>query len=110
MKLLLDQNLSHRLVGALESSYAGSIHVRDIGLASASDDVVWSRAQQHGLMIVTKDADFHQMSLLKGHPPKVVWIRRGNCSTAEIEEILRTRRADLEAFDRDPVASLLTLD
>jgi len=74
--LLLDQNLSHTLVGALESSYAGSIHVRGIGLASASDDVVWTHAQQHGLMIVTKDADFHQMSLLKGHPPKVVWIRR----------------------------------
>ena len=63
MKLLLDQNLSHRLVGVLESSYGGSIHVRDIGLASASDDAVWSHARKNGFMIVTKDADFHQMSV-----------------------------------------------
>ena len=110
MKLLLDQNLSHRLVSALESSYPGSIHVREFGLLSAPDDAVWSHAQRHGLMIVTKDSDFHQMSLLRGHPPKIVWIRRGNCTTAEIAEILTIRHADLEGFDRDPAASLLTLD
>ena len=110
MKLLLDQNLSHRLVAALESSYPGSVHVRELGLQSAPDDAVWSHAQRHGLMIVTKDADFHQMSLLNGHPPKIVWIRRGNCSTAEIAEILMIRQADLEAFDRDSAAALLTLD
>ena len=110
MKLLLDQNLSHRLVATLESSYPGSVHVRELGLQSAPDDGVWSHAQRHGFVIVTKDADFHQMSLLKGYPPKVVWIRRGNCSTDEIAEILMIHRADFEAFDRDPAAALLTLD
>ena len=110
MKLLLDQNLSHRLVATLESSYPGSRHVCEFGLQSAPDDAVWSHAQRHGFVIVTKDADFHQMSLLKGHPPKIVWIRRGNCSTDEIAEILMIHRADLEAFDRDSAAALLTLD
>lgn len=84
--------------------------MREFGLQSALDDAVWSHAQRHGFVIVTKDADFHQMSLLKGHPPKIVWIRRGNCSTDEIAEILMIHRADLEAFDRDSAAALLTLD
>ena len=53
------------------------------------DRVVWEYAHQHDCMIVTKDADFSEFSLLLGFPPKVIWIRRGNCSTKEIEALLR---------------------
>ena len=55
-------------------------------------NVVWAYAAEHRFVIVSKDADFHQRSFVLGHPPKVVWIRRGNCSTAEIEAILRDRQ------------------
>lgn len=110
MKLLFDQNLSPHLVGLLKDLYPGSIHVRDVGLERADDQVVWDYAIRHQLTIVTKDADLHQMSFLYGHPPKVVWIQRGNCSTSEIEMLLRTRCNDLVAFEGDPASSFLALN
>jgi predicted nuclease of predicted toxin-antitoxin system len=58
---------------------------------------------------VSKDGEFHQRSFLLGHPPKVVWIRRGNCSTRDIETLLRDRLPDLLTFDTDPGASFLAL-
>jgi len=110
MRFLFDENLSPRLVSALADLYPGSRHVRDVGLASADDATVWSHAAAGGFTIVSKDGDFHQRSFLFGHPPKVIWIRRGNCSTATIEAILRTRHADVHAFAADPDAALLALD
>jgi predicted nuclease of predicted toxin-antitoxin system len=59
VKLLFDQNLSHRLVTALRQEYPGSQHVRDVGLREADDTAVWEYAAQHGLTVVTKDGDFH---------------------------------------------------
>ena len=109
MKLLLDQNRSQRLTGSLEDLYPGTIHVSKVGLESADDETVWRFALQHGLTIVSKDSDFRQQSFLFGHPPKVVWIRRGNCSTVEIEAILRDRYNDLIVFEQDIEASFLAL-
>jgi predicted nuclease of predicted toxin-antitoxin system len=78
-------------------------------LQAADDDTVWTYAAQHGFVIVSKDADFHQRSFVLGHPPKVVWIRRGNCSTVEMEAILRSHEADLLAFERDDREAFLAL-
>jgi predicted nuclease of predicted toxin-antitoxin system len=109
LKLLFDQNLSPRLGAALADVFPGSVHVRDAGLAAASDDAVWEYAKVHGLAIVSKDADFHQRSFVFGHPPKVVWVRRGNCSTRDIEALLRLRADDVRAFDLEGEASFLVL-
>ena len=110
MKLLFDHNLSHRLVTALQHDYPDSTHVRDIGLSTASNDAVWQYAARHGFTVVTKDADFHQRSFLFGHPPKVVWIRAGNCSTAMIETLLRRHRTHLQAFAVEPNGAFLILE
>jgi len=109
VKFLFDQNLSPYLVQALASLYPDSIHVRDVGLERSDDQIVWNYALNHGFIIVTKDADFHQMSFVYGHPPKIVWIQRGNCSTNEIEEILRRRFADINMFDADTDSAFLSL-
>ena len=110
MKLLFDHNLSHRLVTALNHDYPDSTHVRDIGLSTASDDAVWQYAAQHGFTVVTKDADFHQRSFLFGSPPKVVWIRVGNCSTSMIETLLHRHRTHLQAFAVEPNGAFLILE
>ena len=107
--MLFDHNLSPRLVRSLTCVYPGSIHVRDVELQSADDLIVWRYARDNGFTIVSKDSDFHQLSFLHGHPPKVVWIRRGNCSTDEIESILRRYSIDLSDFDADLSASYLAL-
>lgn len=109
MKLLLDENLSPNLVQALSQEYPGSAHVRDLGLRSGTDQAVWERARTEGYTVVSKDSDFRQMSFLFGPPPKVVWIRLGNCSTAEILALLRSRKAALQSFLEDSEAAFLVL-
>lgn len=109
MRLLLDQNLSDKLLRILEDHYPGSVHVRHVGLARADDEDLWAYAKGEGLVIVSKDSDFHQRSLVRGHPPKVVWIQTGNCTTDHIAELLRRHREDLGAFVDDSEASFLIL-
>jgi predicted nuclease of predicted toxin-antitoxin system len=109
VRLLLDQNLSARLLTILGNLYPGSAHVREIGLQAADDDTVWRYAAEHGFVIVSKDADFHERSFVHGHPPKVIWIRRGNCPTDEVAAILRDRQAEMLAFERDEEGSFLAL-
>jgi predicted nuclease of predicted toxin-antitoxin system len=110
VKLLFDQNISHRLIRTLQLEYPDSRHVRDVGLRDAADTVVWQYAAQHGFAIVTKDADFHQRSFLYGHPPKVIWVRIGNGSTAMIESLLRRRVVEVAAFSSDSESAFLILD
>lgn len=109
MRLLFDQNLSPRLVARLANDYPGAAHVSDFGLDTADDRTVWDYARANGFMIVSKDVDFSEMSLLLGFPPKVIWIQRGNCSTQEIEDILRSNFTVIEALDQDPNAGIMIL-
>ena len=109
MRLLFDQNLSPGLTMPLSDLFPGSLHVREVGLQSADDANVWDYATEHGFVITSKDSDFHQRSFLFGHPPKTIWIRRGNCSTSEIEAILREHYSELEEFKRDEQGSFLAL-
>jgi predicted nuclease of predicted toxin-antitoxin system len=74
MKLLFDENLSPKLVSLLADLFPDSLHVRDAGLKTADDHLVWQYAQNHALVLVSKDSDMHQRSLVLGDPPKVVWV------------------------------------
>lgn len=80
-----------------------------MGLATADDQAIWRYAAQQQLAIVSKDSDFQYRALLHGHPPKVVWVRLGNCTTATVATLLRARQSDLLAFEADVVASILVL-
>ena len=109
MRLLFDENLSERLVSSLGDAYPGSSHVRAVGLAGATDERIWSYAAAREHLLVTKDEDFHRLSVLRGAPPKVVWIRLGNCATADIARLLRFRREQMEAFAAHTDATFLAL-
>ena len=109
MKLLFDQNLSYRLVKSFAAEFPGSAHVRHVGLEKALDGPIWDYAKENGFVIVSKGSDFHQRSFLYGHPPKVVWIRRGNRSTATLESILREHQDDLVKFAESEQGSFLSL-
>ncbi len=109
MKLLFDQNLSHQLTHLLSDLFPNSLHVRDVGLKAADDPTVWNYAKEHGFVIVSKDSDFHQRSLVLGYPPKVIWIRLGNCSTAEIKQLLRQYEDAIKSFEGDSEATFLSL-
>jgi len=109
MRLLLYENLSPKLKEFLSDVYPGTTHVRDVGLHAAQYEDVWRYAAEQGLTIVSKDSDFRQRSFLFGHPPKVIWIRLGNCSTTEVEALLRTHSENLITFDQDEQGSFLAL-
>src|SRR5258708_19670907 len=96
--LLVDENLAARLVPELADLYPDCIHVRDRGLAGGSDRAIWQYARDHGLVIVSKDEDFQRLSVLYGAPPKVIWIRLGNCSTTDIIPFLPTPRSKHRRF------------
>jgi len=80
-----------------------------LGLGQAQDLEVWEHARANGYLIVSKDSDFSEMSLLRGFPPKVVWIRRGNCTTWEIEEILRQNHRLVEKLAQSEDEGILLL-
>jgi predicted nuclease of predicted toxin-antitoxin system len=109
MKLLLDENISPKLAAKLLDIYPDSAHVRQFGLTCKWDLDVWKFAKANGFAIVSKDSDFNQLSLLWGHPPKVIWARTGNCSTAEIAELLRRCSVLIHTFNEHPNESLLVL-
>ncbi len=66
MKLLLDQNLSRRILSDLAPAFSGSSQVQLLGLESADDRQVWRHARDHDFVIVTLDSDFHELATLYG--------------------------------------------
>lgn len=109
MKLLLDENLSFRLVASLAGEFPDSTHVRDVGLLGAEDRRIWAYAARHGFLLASKDTDFYERSLVFGAPPKVVWLRIGNSSVADTASLLRRQYVVIRRFYEDPEATFLPL-
>ncbi len=98
MKLLLDQNLSRRLLPDLIKYFPASTQVQLASLDRADDADIWSHAKQHGFVIVTKDADFAELALLRGYPPKVIWLNCGNVSNAVVRRTLLDNAETIQHF------------
>lgn len=109
MKLLFDQNLSPRLASRLNDLFPDSNHVYPLGLDHVLDSEVWDYARDNGFIMVSKDADFSELSLLHGHPPKLIWLRLGNCTTAQIERLLRSSYEAIEQMNQDSLVGILSL-
>jgi predicted nuclease of predicted toxin-antitoxin system len=110
LKLLFDQNLPSRFIASLADLFPDSAHVRFIGLATADDQTVWEYAREKGFAIISKDSDFHQMSFLYGAPPKIVWLRCGNCTVVKLEGIIRRNHIGISEFLKAAESALLVID
>lgn len=107
MKLLLDENLSRRLVPFLQHDYPGSSQVVLLGMESASDTEVWQKARVDGYVIVTRDTDFQESSLVWGQPPKVIRLKTLNQSrAATLKVLIENRDAIAEALVSNDLASV----
>ena len=102
MKLLLDQNISHRLIASLIEAYPESTHVAYLDMGDAIDEDIWKYAKEHDFCIVTQDADFHEYCLLYGGPPLVIWLKCGNQRKQVILEKLQNAQKDIERATLDP--------
>ena len=107
MKLLLVENISRRLVPFLQHAYPGSNQVVLLGMESASDKEVWQRTQQDGYVIVTRDADFQELSLVWGQPPQVIWLKTLNQSrAATLKVLIDNRDLIVESLTTNRLASV----
>jgi predicted nuclease of predicted toxin-antitoxin system len=98
VKLLLDENLSPRLLAAIIDLFPDSSHIEECGLKGTTDAHIWQYALDHGFTIVSKDSDFADRSALLGGPPKVIWLRIGNCTTARAEFVLINLASRIQDF------------
>ena len=107
MKLLLDENLSRRLVPLLQQEFPGTTQVTLLGLESASDQVIWLRAKQDGYVVVTRDADFQELSLVWGAPPKVMRLRTPNLNRMAVLKMLLDHKAEIhQSLEIDSMSSV----
>lgn len=109
MKLLLDENLSRRVVPSLSEEFPGSDHVVYLGMDHDDDLRIWDYAKINDFTIVTKDKDFLQRSVLVGHLPKVIHVTIGNCPVAKIVELLIDQKGHLKAFHKHLSKSYILL-
>jgi predicted nuclease of predicted toxin-antitoxin system len=109
MKLLFDHNLSPKLINKLVDLFPDSNHVYLLNLDKTDDEIICDFAGKQNFVIVTKDSDFNDLCLAQGFPPKIIWIRRGNCSTEAIEHILRNHFEGIINFYTDRTLGVLML-
>jgi predicted nuclease of predicted toxin-antitoxin system len=98
IRLLLDENLSEQLLSPLADLFPGSEHVRNLIRGDTPDRAAWELARTGGFVLTTRDEDFVNMSVLRGTPPKVVWLNVGNSRNAVISALLQTHAADIQSF------------
>lgn len=110
MKLLFDQNLSPKLIFWLKDSFPGSKHLQDLGLNEASDKEVWLFAKDNNFIIISKDTDFINLHSINGFPPKIIWLKKGNCSTRSIYQIIYKHTNRIKTFIRDSNHGILILN
>ena len=98
MRLLFDQNISFRITKKIQSFFTGCMHVSACGLSDREDSDIWQYAKNNDYVIVTFDSDFYDISIISGHPPKIIWIRSGNLTTNEIAQLLINNKEAIHSF------------
>ena len=109
MKLLLDENLSHRLVRRIVDLFPGSAHVSDHGLLRAGDSEIWEFAKGNGFCIVSADSDFYDRATMMGPPPKVIWLKGCDYPTQAAEELIRGQSIRVAEFLEESERAVLVL-
>lgn len=102
MKLLFDQNISFRVIRGIKDIYPDAKQVRELNLDNATDREIWSFAKREGYTIVTFDSDFYDLNLIRGIPPKIIWLKLGNITTADIITTFRENIDLIQEFLTNP--------
>ncbi len=110
MKLLVDQNISHRIVPLIEHLFPNTFHVKDLGLVDSNDFEIYRYARQHQFdAVVTLDEDFYILQVKHGIPPKIIWLRTGNCSTKILVEKIISHQNIINDFLNDTAFDYLEI-
>ena len=110
MKLLFDQNISFRLIERISNLYPDAKQVRELGLENVTDNEIFEFAKKNDYSIVTFDSDFCDLNILKGFPPKIIWIRTGNTTTKNLEIIVKNKYERIKSFMQENFGCLEIID
>ena len=102
MKILFDQNISHRVLNRIQDSFPEAKHVREFNMQSSSDQIIWKFARENGFALLTFDSDFNDLATLYGIPPKIIWLRIGNTVTDNLAKIILQKKEAIDTFLNDP--------
>jgi predicted nuclease of predicted toxin-antitoxin system len=109
VKLLFDQNVAPELARRLDDLFPGSEHVFNLDLHEVDDQALWEFARANQFIVVSKDADFSEISMVLGFPPKLLWLRIGNCRTSDIEDLIRSNYESVLLLVEDEQRGILSL-
>ena len=109
MKLLLDHNISPDLIRLLHDLFPGSNHVYHLNLHEVDDPIIWAYARKNEFIVVSKDVDFSELSMVEGFPPKLIWLKLGNCRTDDIQNSIRANYDAIREMNDDPQRGILIL-
>ena len=109
MKLLLDENISFRVLKSIVTIFPGSAHIGNASLNIKEDFKIFEYAKSNEFTIVTFDEDFYDLQLLRGHPPKIVWMRFGNSSNLKVISKLIENQSAIDNFLKDPETGILEI-
>lgn len=109
MKILLDENVSYRIIKKIKHLFDDCKHVNEVGLIAEHDNDIWAFAQKHQYTILTFDADYQELSVLKGFPPKIIWLNTGNVRTEKLSALLIENIIQIENFHANENAGCLEI-
>ena len=102
MKILLDANISWKLINKLKPVFGECAHVDLIGLDVPAKDIdIWKYASDNDYIIITKDNDFADLLELYGFPPKIVLLKTGNNSSQALKELLEKIKPMVEDLEKN---------
>ena len=108
-KLLFDNNISHRVIAKISAVFPNANHVMLESLDESTDIDVWRFARQNSYTIVTKDSDFNDLAIYRGTPPKIIWLKIGNCKVSQIAKILIDNSDIIKTFLDNSDSSILEI-
>jgi predicted nuclease of predicted toxin-antitoxin system len=110
VKLLLDENLSRRLVPDLQARFPGTSQVALLGLERATDTQICEHAAQQDFVICTKDDDFQRLVAARGYRPRLIHLALGNAGNdAVLAALLAAAERLYLAFD-DPNTGVVVIE
>ena len=98
MKLLFDQNISFRIIKLISDKFPEASHISELGLADSTDMAIWEFAKSNNYTIVTFDSDYYDLSIVKGCPPKIIWLRIVNAFTPRLAEVINEDFKVIQVF------------
>jgi predicted nuclease of predicted toxin-antitoxin system len=110
VKLLLDENLSRRLVPALQARFPGSSQVALLGLERAADTQLCDHAAKHDFVICSKDDDFQRLVAARGYRPRLIHVSLGNASNDAVLAALLAAADRLHVAFDDPATGVVVLE